>query len=1032
MSLSDFSVRRSVTASMIILIILIFGIASFSRLPIDLLPDLTFPFVTIVTKYEGVGPEEIEESLTELIEGAVNTISGVKKISSISKREFSIVSVEFEWGTDMDIAPVEIREKIDQIPDYFWPDEADKPIIAKFNPSDIPVMMLSFSGGGYDVHQLKKIADDYIKDQLTAIDGVASVSVYSGSEREILVAVDQEKLSGYGLALDQVLNTLNRENLNISAGNIKVGQKDYLVRALGEVTQVNQLGEIVLAVKNQAPIRLRDIAEIYDTYAETKVYSRHNKQPGGMIVILKQTGVNPVQLSRRVWKKIHQIRQHLPPGVTLSKHFDQADYINMAIGNVRSNMIQGGILALLVIFFFLRQVRPTLIISVSIPFSILATFIPIYFTGLTINMMTIGGIVLAVGMLVDNSIVVLENIFRHIKEEGEDRITAAREGTDEVSMAITASTLTSIMVFVPIVFTTGISARIFRELALTVAYSLMMSLVIALTLIPMLSSKLLNPQVIQSGQDRWLKPVIRAYQRILSWVLDHKKLTLGGSTVVLLGSILLIIPIGKEFMPLADSPAFMIEIETPIGTKLEETDRVARQIENIILQRPELEREHTVVGIARGAGMGTSTFDGKRAMFMCRLIDRKDRTKDTEEIVNELREKIIRIPGIEKFNFVNLQTHSLGGAGNKPVEVNIFGKDLFILTQLSHLIAEKVREVEGAYDVEEVFTMGDPELQVNFDRDKMSQFGLTVRQVGYILDTAIDGEVASRYKDKGDEIDIRVRLRKKDRDSIADLENIMLTTPFGSQVYLRDIAQVKKSAGPSKIFREGQKRVASINANISGKDLAWVIGRIKDKLAEIKLPPGYFIEYGGSYKNMIESFLSLSLAFLLAVILVYMVMAAQFESLIHPLIIMFAVPYGLIGVLWVLFLTHTYFSVPAFIGVIVVLGVVVNNGIVLVDYINRLRSKGLPFRDAIIKGGSTRLRPILMTTITTLLGILPMALMGGEGSEMKQPLGRAVFGGLFCGTLLTLFIMPTIYALLDPWAQWIRSKILWYLHQEKD
>jgi HAE1 family hydrophobic/amphiphilic exporter-1 len=627
---------------------------------------------------------------------------------------------------------------------------------------------------------------------------------------------------------------------------------------------------------------------------------------------------------------------------------------------------------------------------------------------------------------------VLENIFRHIKEEGKDRFRAAREGTDEVMMAITASTLTSIVVFMPIVFTTGISARIFRELALTVGYSLMMSLVIALTVIPMLSSKLLNIRLVQTGENRWLNPVIRIYQDLLNWVLDHKMITLGSATLFFLASILLIIPVGKEFMPLADSPTFMIEVESPIGTKLEETDRIAHRIEKIIFQKPEIEKEHTIVGIARGGGMGQSTFDGKRAMFLCRLIDRKDRAKDTEGIVNELRTKIFKIPGVEKFNFVNLQTHSLGGAGTKPVEVNIFGKDLFILTQLSQLVAEKIRGIEGVYDIEEVFNLGDPELHVNFDRDKMAQFGLTVRQVGYVLDTAIDGEVASRYKEKGDEIDIQVRLRERDRDSIADLENILLKSPFGSRIYLRDIAKVAKSTGPSKIYREGQKRVATVTANISGKDLAWVIGRIKGNLEGIIMPPGYFIEYSGSYKNMIESFLSLSLAFILAVTLVYMVMAAQFESLIHPFIIMFAVPYSLIGVCLALFLSRTYLSVPSFIGIIVVMGIVVNNGIVLVDYINRLRERGLPAREAIIRAGSTRLRPILMTTITTLLGVLPMALMGGEGAEMKQPLGWAVFGGLLCGTFLTLVIMPTIYLILDGWARWIRAKTLWYLHQEKN
>jgi HAE1 family hydrophobic/amphiphilic exporter-1 len=1053
---------------MMVLIVIALGVTAFFRIPVDLLPDLTFPVVAIYTEYEGVGPEEIENSITKLIEGAASRVDGVKELRSTSERGVSIVTVEFDWGTNMDFAVQNIREEIDQIPDFMFPDDSDKPRIVRYDPSDIPLMGVGISGGGNTAVQLQKITEDYIEDPVTGVEGVASVMVFGGMPREILVTVDQDKLTAAGMSLDTVVGRLKGENFNLSVGNLKEGYKDYLVRALGEFESLSEIEDIVLGAHNGNTIRLKDIARVYDTFEEDVVIARDNLRPTAMMMLLKQSGSNTVDVSKHVWEKLDELKPHLPSGIELTKNFDTADFINRAIGDVWSTLFWGGLLAVIVLFMFLHHVRPVVIIAVAIPTSLLAAFLPMFFAGMTINMISLGGLALAVGMVVDNSIVVLENIFRHIEEKGEDRMTASRKGASEVGMAITASTLTTVAVFIPIVFTTGLASRIFRDLALTVTFSLLSSLFIALTLVPMMASKLLAAGQRRQGEGRLFKSVKEWYRGVISWVLNHKLITLGATNILWVSAIAILIIMGKEFMPTANDETFMVEIELPRGTRLEETNRLSERIENLLLETPEVRAEHAVIGHSASS----DSLDSRGAFYIVNLVDQSKRTRTVEQVNDDIRRRVLQIPGIVTYNFVNLQSRSLGGGGGKPIEVKIFGQDLADLSKLSHEVAAEMRAIEGVVDVEETFQFGNPEMQIHFDRERMAQLGLGTTQVAQIMETAVKGTVASRYRELGEEFDIRVRLEEEDRNSLLDLRTVTLTSATGAQIRVADIADVELGSGPVRIFRDDQKRSVSILANTlegdyefkrlaagvkaavasvfngegdffgklkagyrsfrrSRADLNTVVEEIQQQVSQMTLPLGYYIEYGGSYEDMRESQVQLVLAFLLGALLVYMIIAALFESLIHPFTIMFSVPFAFTGSIWALFLTGMTLSVNSAIGIVMLSGIIVNNGIVLIDYVNQLRAEGMEIKEALIEAGATRLRPILMTTLTTILGLIPMAVISGAGSEMRRPLAVSLIGGLAFGSLLTLFVIPTAYYVYDNLAQRIYLLFMRILHPKE-
>ncbi len=1009
MFITDFSVRRPVTALMLVLIIVVLGLISFLRLPVDLLPDLEFPMAAIITEYKGAGPEEIETSVTRLIESSVNRVDGVKNIYSRSKRGASTVRVEFDWGTDMDIASQNIREKLDELgTGYFGlPEDSKRPIIVKYNPSDMPLMFLSLSGESENAHQLKEIADDYIEKQMEAVEGVAWVAIFASAEREILVSLDKERLSAYNISIAQVIQKLSSENIDSTSGHLKEGYKDYLIRTKGKFKSIEEIEGIVVVMRNGVPIHIREIGKVYNTYGEQYVHSRANLKPSVGIMLMKQAGTNTVQICKRALQKIRQIEKQLPQGLKITIGFNQAEYINKAIGNLGGNALWGGVLAIFVLFLFLRHIRPLIIIGLAIPISLLATFIPVYFSRMTINMMSLGGLALAIGMLLDNSIVVLENAFRRLQEKGESRMEAAQKGASEVAAPIIASTFTTIGVFVPIAFTTGIAARIFRELALTVSYALLASLFLALTLVPMMASKILNASLYRKDDGSWR--LRNRYKQLLSVSLSHPGKTIAAAFIILLLSLLLIFPIGKEFMPTANDRMFMLRFSLPEGTRLEETNKVAREIEKILLSLSELESEQMIVGIAKN-----DTLSSHQAMAIVRLVEAQRRKRTTEEVIEEVREKISILPQIQKSDSANLQTMSIGSEEGKPVEIKIFGKDIPALSELSKNVRERIETVAGLKDIEETFTYGSPELQINLDREKCAQYGLDAGMVASVLEAAITGKIATRFEQEGEEIDVRVRLREENRLTLRDIRKICVLSSGGIGIPLGDIAKIHKSTGPSRIVRENQKRKVAVLANISQeKDLGHIMEEIDEKLDGLRMPLGYFIEYGGSYKNMMESFVNLGIAFLLGMLLVYMIMSAQFESLLHPFVIMFSIPFALVGVLWALFLSKTNLSVNALIGIIMLSGIVVNNGIVLIDYTNRLRKEGKEKKEAMLKAAEVRFRPILMTTCTTILGVAPMVFMRGSGAEMRKPLALAVMGGLLFGVVVTLLIIPSLYITLD-------------------
>jgi len=1015
---------------MMVLIVIVLGVASYFEIPIDLLPELNFPVAAVLTEYEGVGPEEIENSLTKLIEGAASRVDGIKEVRSTSERGISIVVLEFEWGTNMDLAVQNVREEIDMVPDFMFPDDADDPRIMRFDPADIPLMGIGVAGGGNNPMQLEKITEDYLEDPLTGVEGVASVMVFGGMPREILVAVDQEKLTAAGMGLDAIVGRLRGENFNLSLGNLKEGYKDYLVRVLGEFQSLSEIEEVVLGVNNGSAIRLKDVATVHDTHADDQVFARDNLEPAAMMMVIKQSGANTVEVSGKVWEKIHELEPHLPPGIRLVPEFDTADFINRAIGHVRTDLLYGALLAVVVLFLFLQHVRPVIIIGIAIPTSLLAAFLPMFLTGMTINMISLGGLALAVGMVVDNSIVVLENIFRHMQEKGEDRVTAAKNGASEVGIAITASTFTTIAVFVPIMFTQGLAARIFRDLALTVTFALLSALFVAVTLVPMMASRLLSVERMRAGEGRFFGRVRSSYRRVIGWVLNHKLVTISTAIAFFVSAIGITLVIGKEFMPTANDDTFMIQIELPRGTRIEETDRIAMKVERLIMDMPEVLGEHAVIGHSPDS----DSMDSRVAFFIINLKSQaQGRTRTVEEVNNDVRRRVLQIPGVTKYNFVNLQSQSMGGSGGKPIEVKIFGKDLKVLSELSNEAARRMEAIDGVVDVEESFQFGSPELQIQFDRERMAQLGLSISQVALNMETAVKGTVASRYRERGEEFDIRVRLSEKDRDSFVDLNAVSLTTPAGRQIRLSDVASVKVGSGPVKIFRDGQKRAVSVLTNYleRERDLNSVVTDIQGTLSAMSLPMGYYIEYGGSYEDMRESFVQLTLAFLLGALLVYMIIAAEFESLIHPFTIMFSVPFAFTGSIWAVYLSGMTLSVNSGIGIIMLSGIIVNNGIVLIDYVNQLRAEGMEIKEALIEAGSTRLRPILMTTLTTMLALVPMAVAGGAGSEMRRPLAVSLIGGLAFGSIQTLLVIPTAYYLWDGIAGWIYRMFMRILHPEE-
>lgn len=1013
MKLIKLSVRRPVTTIMITLIAVILGLVSLIKLPVDLLPKIEVPVAIVSTSYKGVGPREIEKLITIPVEEAVATVRGIENIRSVSNEESSIVIAEFKFGTDMDFAALDMREKVDMVRG-FMPKDASKPMVVRIDPNSMPIIEAALYGE-VDLYELQKFAEDVIKPRLERIEGVGSVSISGGYLNHVEIELVDEKVKGYGLQIEYISRIIQAENINLPGGSVEKGNKNIFIRTVGEFESIDDIKKLPIPLPRGGTVLLEDISNVNLKFKEVSSIARINGKESIDLSIQKQSGTNTVKVAEEVNKEFKEIEKEFPDR-KINKMFDQSNYIKYSISNVFDNILYGSIFAIIVLFLFFRNVKSTLIISISIPVSIIVCFSLLYFNNITLNLMTLGGLALGIGMLVDNSIVVLENIFR-FRQEGYSLLDASIKGASEVSLAVTASTLTTIAVFLPIVFVEGLTSTLFKELALTVSLSLIASLIVAITLIPMLSSKLLSIQnnkvnkKMSNKFNTFFEKIINVYKKLLYWSLHHRGITVIIGILIFVVSIVAVLSVGAEFFPEMDEGQFMISVRLPSGTELETTERVVSQVEEVLEGIDEVETVSSNIG---GNGMFiTSVGSTDKATINVAVKKIEERDRSTSLIADEVRNKLKDIPGAKiKVEVISLVTMG-GGLGGESVSIKVKGDDFEELKKIGDEFVKLVSSVEGTREVKSNYSIGIPELQIDIDRLNSSKYGLTAVQIGSAVRNSIRGIISTRYRYDGDVIDVIIKGDKDFSSNVSNLRNIEIDTPIGTKVQLEQVADISTKRGPSAIRRDGQSRVVTITGQIVNRDLNSISKDIEEELIKYEMPKGYIYEIGGQNKELNEAFSELTLAIILAILLVYMVLASQFESLLHPFTIMISVPLAFAGGALGLYFTGKTLSIPALIGAMMLAGIVVNDSIVLIDYINILRRRGEERLSAIIKAGPIRLRPILITTLTTVLALIPLALGIGEGAEVMAPMAIVVIGGLSLATLLTLIFIPVVYTIFD-------------------
>jgi HAE1 family hydrophobic/amphiphilic exporter-1 len=1020
MKLSQFSVHHPIFTVMIFLIVIILGFISFTRLPIDLMPDITYPTLSLSTSYGNASPEEMEELITRPIEEAMAAVPGVEEISSTSSEGSSNVRVSFTWGTDLEEASNDIRDRLDRILPSL-PEDIDRPRLRKFDPASFPILIMGASSD-LDPIQTRRIIDDQIKYRIERVPGVASLDIWGGLEREIHVNLEPDKIKALGLPLDLILNKIRSENVDVPAGTIERGNFEVLIRTPGVYTNLDEIRNTVVAIRDGVPIQIKEIATVEDSWQKIRRIVRVNGKSGIRLSISKQSGKNTVEVAQAVLEEIERVQQDIPQ-ITLTPIIDSSRYIQSSISNVGRAALYGGLLAVLVLLFFLRSLRSTTVIATAIPISIIATFALIYFGGFTLNIMTLGGLALGIGMLVDNAIVVLENIYR-LQESGEKPIKAAINGTGEVTSAIIASTLTTLAVFLPLIFLRGMSGIMFKQLSYVIAFSLLCSLIVALTLVPMLSSKVLrvtklsNPTKQSLGlrlftiSGKFFTNLEDKYKELLHYALNHRLLVLGAAFLLFIGSLSLVRLVGNEFMPAADEGEVRVSGEMEIGTRLGVMEEKFDTIAAIV--RKEVPEIKSMV-----ESMGGSSFRGSGSHvgeMRISLVPQSKRSRSSEDISADLRQKLTGIPGVimrirAGQGFFLLR---MGTSGGDQVQIEIRGYDLETSDALAKQVAAITERVDGVTDARISREIGTPEEIIVIDRLKAADMKLTVSQIANTLQTFLTGTRASNYREAGDEFWIRVKVKNAETMSLDNILDLTLTNSDGQPVMLRNVVSVQPRRGPVMIQRKDQERIVTVSANISGRDMGSIIADIREGLRTLPVPRGFIILFAGDYEEQQKAFRELFLGLILALMLVYMVMASLYESLRDPFVVMFSIPLAAIGVILILFLTNTTFNVQSYIGCIMLGGIVVNNAILLVDYTNLLRRRDkMPLREAIEEAGRRRLRPILMTATTTIFALLPLALGLNEGGEAQAPMARAVVGGLLSSTLITLVIVPVMYSVFE-------------------
>jgi len=1014
MNISSSAVRRGVTFTMIFLIVIGFGLFSLTQLQTDLLPDIDFPVIIVLTNYTGVAPEDMENLVTRPIEEMVIGVEDVQTVSSQSMFGTSVVIVEFSWGSDIDKAELDIIKRLDMIRDVL-PDDANEPMTIAMDPSFFPILVLGITSSTASLIDLREISERQIEPRVERIPGVGLAYTGGGLDREVQVHFDPYALTAMGLSVTDIVQSLRMDNVRQPGGYLTQLDTEYTVRTISTYQSIDQIKNTIVGTHEGEPMYLRDVANVRDWYEEARGLSRIDQSPSVVLVVQKQADANTVQTATRVLNELPAIANAVGEDIQFVEIFNQAEFINQSIFTLRNTALIAFFLVGAVLLFFTHNFRSSVIVMISIPIAIIATFFVMYLADLTLNIISLAGLALAVGLIVDNSIVVLENIYR-LREDGGDRINSAIDGSTQVSKAITASALTTLAVFIPVLFVPGIAGELFGDMVITISFSIAIALLVALTLIPLLASRFLKMNGLPKEGNLthkmaqrvtvWFDALRNRYERILRWTLGHKKITIGVTIVVFILSLGIVTIIGADFFPSTDTGSISFNIETQEGTALHVTDSIVRQIEQYITDNiPEKEVLNTTVGVAGGPLAQMQGQGSHSAGIRIELVSRNKRTRTQFEIEDQIRAYVETIPGIQEFYF---QDEGMGGMG-EDVEVKIFGYDLEELRTVSEDIMARIREIPGVVDIRSPLEGGLPELHVNIDRERLSRYGLRTAVVSDVVYSSIQGSIASFYNEDGEDYDVVVRLPREFRQNIHILENLLITMGPNMAIPVKAIAEINRDIAPFSIHREDQQRLANIALSVSGRDLGSVIGDINRVMQQVDLPGDMRYEIGGAAEDMQESFFYLIIAFLVASVLVYMVMAANFESFLYPFLIIVAIPLAIVGVLWMLLITGTTLSVTALMGIVILVGIVVNNGIVLVDFINQLREKGTELLDAVISAGKVRLRPVLMTAFTTIFAMLPLAIGMGEGSEIWVPLARAVIGGMIFSTIVILLVIPVLY-----------------------
>lgn len=1028
--------------------LVLFGGISLDRLGLNLLPELTYPTLTIRTEFEGAAPAEVEEQITRRIEQRVGVIGGVRRMHSISAAGRSDVVLEFLWGTNMDLAAIEVREKLDLVQ---LPLDIERPSLLRLNPSLDPIFRIALTRSDTPANQvlalqtLRRFADDFIKRRLDPVDGVAAVIVGGGFEDEISVQVDQEQLARLDITVEQLGQRLRNTNVNLSGGRLTDGTQEYLVRTVNEFSTVEDIRQMIIFQRGGRILRLGDVARVIESQKERDSIMRVNGREAIELSLYKEGDANTVSVAANIRKALEDVEASMPANFELVTIYDQSGFISSAIREVRAAAIQGAFLAVLVLFLFLRDLRSTLIVTATIPASVMVTFALMDSSDITLNVMSLGGIALAVGMLMDNAIVVLENIARH-RAEGASRGSAAEQGAAEVGGAVLAATATTIAVFLPLAFVAGIAGQLFRDQALTVTFALLASLVLAFTLIPMLAATggserndddssgvragLIQRAVVAllallmrlahaiSGFVRALvSPVLQVFDHGYGWVesaypvllrraLDRRGATLLIAVVAFAGSMLLVPRLPMELIPPLSQGEFRVDFELSPGSRIESTDAALLDVQLPLIDDASVLRTYSVAGT--GGRLDARAVSGGENIGELNVTLDAVSPELESRVTDSLRARLADVPDAQ-FTIERPQLFTF----STPLEVEVFGTELETIALVSGQIVDRMSATSRFADVESSMRAGYPEIQIRFDQDRAAALGLDVPEVAQRVVNKVRGDVPTEFTLRDKKIDIRVRVDEENRNSIADVESIVVNPEAERQVRLGSVASVSLGVGPADIQRIGQSRVAVISATVPDGDLAGAAEAVASLLDDIAMPAGVDVEIGGQNEEMEASFNSLRFALLLALILVYLVMASLFESLLHPFVIMFTIPLAGVGAVLGLVVTGTSISVVVFIGLILLVGIVVNNAIVLIDRVNQLRAAGREKREALIDGASQRLRPILMTTMTTVLGLTPMALGFGEAAELRTPMAVTVIGGLLVSTALTLIVIPVVYDLLD-------------------